>query len=73
VLQMIAVGEESGDFDSLLSEIADFYEGEIDYEIKSLSAQIEPIMTILMGVLVAILALGVFLPLWDLGSVALKK
>jgi MSHA biogenesis protein MshG len=73
VLQMIAVGEESGEFDSLLSEIADFYEREIDYEIKYLSAQIEPIMTILMGVLVAILALGVFLPLWDLGSVALRK
>ena len=73
VLQMIAVGEESGEFDGLLSEIADFYEREIDYEIKSLSSQIEPIMTVLMGVLVAILALGVFLPLWDLGSVALKK
>ena len=73
VLQMIAVGEESGEFDSLLSEIAEFYEREIDYEIKGLSAQIEPIMTVLMGILVAILALGVFLPLWDLGSVALKK
>lgn len=73
VLQMIAVGEESGEFDSLLSEIAEFYEREIDYDIKSLSAQIEPIMTVMMGILVAILALGVFLPLWDLGSVALKK
>jgi len=73
VLQMIAVGEESGEFDNLLSEIAEFYEREIDYEIKGLSAQIEPIMTVLMGILVAILALGVFLPLWDLGSVALKK
>lgn len=73
VLQMIAVGEESGEFDNLLTEIAEFYEREIDYEIKGLSAQIEPIMTGLMGVLVAVLALGVFLPLWDLGSVALKK
>lgn len=73
ILQMIAVGEESGEFDSLLSEIAEFYEREIDYEIKGLSAQIEPIMTVLMGALVAVLALGVFLPLWDLGSVALKK
>lgn len=73
VLQMIAVGEESGEFDSLLSEIAEFYEREIDYEIKGLSAQIEPIMTVLMGALVGILALGVFLPLWDLGSVALRK
>lgn len=73
VLQMIAVGEESGEFDNLLTEIAEFYEREIDYEVKGLSAQIEPIMTALMGVLVAVLALGVFLPLWDLGSVALKK
>ena len=48
-------------------------EREIDYEVKGLSAQIEPIMTALMGVLVAVLALGVFLPLWDLGSVALKR
>ena len=73
VLQMIAVGEESGEFDSLLAEIAEFYEREIDYEVKALSEYIEPIMTVLMGVLVAVLALGVFLPLWDLGSVALKK
>jgi MSHA biogenesis protein MshG len=73
VLQMIAVGEESGAFDSLLAEIAEFYEREIDYEVKALSEYIEPIMTVLMGVLVAVLALGVFLPLWDLGSVALKK
>lgn len=73
VLQMIAVGEESGDFDALLFEIAEFYEREIDYEIKGLSAQIEPILTIVMGALVAVLALGVFLPLWDLGSVSLRK
>lgn len=73
ILQMIAVGEESGEFDNLLMEIAEFYEREIDYDIKGLSAQIEPIMTAVMGALVAILALGVFLPLWDLGSVALRK
>ena len=73
ILQMIAVGEESGEFEKLLTEIAEFYEREIDYEVKGLSAQIEPIMTALMGILVAVLALGVFLPLWDLGSVALKR
>lgn len=73
ILQMIAVGEESGEFDTLLIEIAEFYEREIDYDIKGLSAQIEPIMTAVMGALVAVLALGVFLPLWDLGSVALRK
>ena len=73
ILQMIAVGEESGELEGLLGEIADFYEREIDYEIKNLSAQIEPIMTVVMGALVALLALGVFLPLWDLGSVALRR
>jgi len=70
---MIAVGEESGEFDNLLSEIAEFYEREIDYEIKGLATMIEPILTIMMGALVAVLALGVFLPLWDMGSVVLKK
>jgi len=73
VLQMVAVGEETGSLDDQMFEVADMYEREIDYEIKNLSAQLEPILTIFLGVLVAILALGVFLPIWDLGSVMLKK
>lgn len=73
VLQMVAVGEETGELDSLLAEIADMYEREVDYDVKNLSANIEPIITIALGVLVLILALGVFLPMWDLGRVMLKK
>jgi MSHA biogenesis protein MshG len=73
VLQMIAVGEESGELDDLLNEIADMYEGEVDYEIKNLAANIEPIITIALGILVLILALGVFLPIWELGKVLIKK
>lgn len=73
VLQMIAVGEETGSLDDQMFEVADMYEREIDYEIKNLSAQLEPILTVFMGVLVTLLALGVFLPIWDLGSVMLKK
>jgi MSHA biogenesis protein MshG len=73
VLQMIAVGEETGELDDLLSEIADMYEREVDYEIKNLAASIEPIITIVLGVLVLILALGVFLPIWELGKVMLLK
>lgn len=72
VLQMIAVGEESGALDEMLSEVADFYQQDVEYELKSLSAQIEPILIIFLGVLVLILALGVFLPVWDLGRVAIK-
>lgn len=73
VLQMIAVGEETGELDSLMDEIADMYEREVDYELKTLSAQIEPILIVGLAILVLILALGVFLPIWDLGRAALHK
>ena len=71
VLQMIAVGEESGDLDYLLREVAEMYQREVEYDLKTLSAQIEPILIVLLGVLVLVLALGVFLPMWDLGQAAL--
>jgi MSHA biogenesis protein MshG len=73
VLQMIAVGEESGALDDLTAEIADMYQREVEYDLKSLSAQIEPVLVVLLGVLVLILALGVFLPIWDLGQAAMGK
>lgn len=70
---MIAVGEETGSLDDLMDEIASMYEREVDYELKTLSAQIEPILITFLGIMVLILALGVFLPIWDLGKVAFKK
>jgi MSHA biogenesis protein MshG len=73
VLQMIAVGEETGELDDLMQEIAEMYDREVDYEVKTLSAQIEPILIVGLGILVLILALGVFLPIWDLGKAALHK
>ena len=73
VLQMIAVGEETGAIDELMEEIAELYTNEVQYELKTLSQQIEPILIIFLGALVLLLALGVFLPLWDLGRVSLKK
>ena len=73
VLQMIAVGEETGDMDGLMFEVAGLYEREVEYEIKNLSANIEPIMIVALGVLVLILALGIFLPMWDLGKAALHR
>jgi MSHA biogenesis protein MshG len=72
VLQMVAVGEESGALDDLLQEVADMYQREVEYELKTLSTQIEPIMIICLAVLVLILALGVFLPIWDLGRAMIK-
>jgi len=73
VLQMIAVGEESGSLDDLMDEIAQMYEREVDYELKTLSSQIEPILIVFLGAMVLVLALGIFLPIWDLGQAALHK
>lgn len=73
VLQMIAVGEESGALDDLMQEVADMYQRDVEYEIKTLGAQIEPILIVFLGFMVLILALGIFLPIWDLGNVALHK
>lgn len=72
VLQMILVGEESGALDDMMEEIADMYQRDVEYELKTLGAQVEPILIILLGVLVLILALGVFLPIWDLGTAAMN-
>jgi MSHA biogenesis protein MshG len=73
VLQMIAVGEESGSLDDMMEEVADLYQREVEVEIKNLSASIEPILIVFLGILVLILALGIFLPIWDLGKAAMKK
>jgi MSHA biogenesis protein MshG len=72
VLQMLAVGDESGAVDDMMDEIAGMYQREVEYDLKNLSAQIEPILIIGLGILVLVLALGVFLPIWDLGKVAVK-
>lgn len=73
VLQMIAIGEETGMVDDLLEEVGALYGNEVEYALKTLSQQIEPILIVFLGVVVLVLALGVFLPMWDLSSVALKK
>jgi MSHA biogenesis protein MshG len=66
VLQMIAVGEESGRIEELLSDVAGFYEREVDYDLKKLSDRIEPILIVFMAGFVTVLALGIFLPMWDM-------
>ena len=73
VLQMVAVGEETGAIDELMEEIAGMYDQDVEYQVKNLSAQIEPILIVVIGGMVLVLALGVFLPIWDLGQVALHQ
>lgn len=69
VLQMISVGEESGQVDTLLAEVAEFYEREVEYDTKLLGDRIEPLMIVIMAGFVTILALGIFLPMWDMYSI----
>lgn len=73
VLQMLAIGEETGMLDELLEEIGELYGQEVEYSLKTLSQQIEPILVVFLGVIVLVLALGVFMPMWDLGKATLKS
>jgi MSHA biogenesis protein MshG len=66
VVQMITVGEETGRIDELLLEVADFYDREVDYDLKTLTARIEPILLVIVAGMVLILALGIFLPMWGM-------
>lgn len=72
VLQMLAVGEETGMLDELLDEIGEAYSTEVEYSLKTLSQQIEPILVIFLGAIVLLLALGVFMPMWNMGSATIK-
>ena len=65
VLQMIAIGEETGALPELLDEAAGYYEREVDHALKNLSSSIEPILIVAVGGMVLILALGIFMPLWE--------
>ncbi|MCK2125204.1 type II secretion system F family protein [Thauera aromatica] len=73
VLQMIAVGEETGQLDAMMLEVAEFYDREVEYDVANLSAIIEPLLTVVVGVMVLVLALGVFLPMWDLTQLAGRR
>jgi MSHA biogenesis protein MshG len=68
VLQMMAVGEETGRVDELLQEVGDYYEREVDYDLTTLTARIEPLLLIVVALMVLVLALGIFTPMWDMAS-----
>ncbi|SIS87479.1 type II secretion system F family protein [Neptunomonas antarctica] len=68
VMQMLSVGEETGRVDEMLEDVANFYEEEVEYNLQNLSSVIEPILIVAIGIMVLVLALGVFLPLWELST-----
>jgi MSHA biogenesis protein MshG len=73
VLQMIAVGEETGEIDAMMEDVANLYEREVTLEVEGLAAKTEPILLVVMGALVLLLALGIFLPMWELAGAARRR
>jgi type II secretory pathway component PulF len=72
VVQMMAVGEETGNIDSMLAKVSDYYDKDVDYALRNLSTMIEPILLLVIGGMVLFLALGIFLPMWNLISLFKK-
>jgi len=70
VVRMISVGEDSGAIDDMLGNIADYYDSEVRHAVDGLMAMIEPILTVGMGIMVLILMLAIFLPMWDMTKLA---
>ncbi len=68
VVRMISIGEQSGSLDDMLGSISNHFDMEVEYAIKGLTSMIEPIITVALGGAVAVMALGIFLPMWNLAS-----
>jgi type II secretory pathway component PulF len=68
VLQMVSVGEETGKIDELLLSVSDYFDQQSDYQIKNLTVLIEPLFVVFLGIMVLIMALAIFLPMWNLST-----
>ncbi|HMX42695.1 MAG TPA: type II secretion system F family protein, partial [Elusimicrobiota bacterium] len=73
VVQMIAVGEETGNMDIMLNKIADFYDQEVDVAVKGLTSMIEPIVIVFMGIVIGGIVIAMFIPMFELGQLAGKQ
>lgn len=69
VLQMTAIGEESGALDSMLSKVADFYEAEVDDAVAAISSLMEPVIMVVLGVLIGGLVIAMYMPIFKMGQV----
>lgn len=72
VVQMVAIGEETGALDTMLTKVSDYYDQEVEYAIKTLATSLEPLLLVCLGGIVLFLAIAMFLPIWDMMS-AMKK
>ena len=69
VLQMTAIGEESGALDSMLSKVADFFEAEVDEAVASISSLMEPVIMVVLGTLIGGLVIAMYMPIFKMGQV----
>ena len=69
VLQMVAIGEESGSLDAMLSKIADFFEAEVDDAVEALSSLMEPLIMVVLGTLIGGMVVAMYLPIFKMGQV----
>lgn len=73
VVQMIAVGEETGSLDSMLFKIADFYDQEVESAVKGLTSMIEPLVMVFMGVVIGFIVIAMFIPMFELSDIASRQ
>jgi len=69
VLQMVAIGEESGSLDAMLSKVADFFDQEVDDAVSALTSLMEPMIMVILGTLIGGLVIAMYLPIFKLGAV----
>ncbi len=69
VMQMVAIGEEAGSLDAMLSKVADFYEAEVDDAVEALSSLMEPIIMVVLGTLIGGMVIAMYLPIFKMGQV----
>ena len=70
VVQMVAIGEETGNLDAMLVKIADFYDQEVDAAVKGLTSMIEPLIIVAMGIVIGFIVISMFMPMFELGNLA---
>jgi type IV pilus assembly protein PilC len=68
VVQMVAIGEESGALDAMLSKVADFFEAEVDDAVDALSSLMEPAIMVVLGVLIGGMVIAMYLPIFKMGQ-----
>jgi type IV pilus assembly protein PilC len=68
VVQMVAVGEQTGALDTMLSKVADFYEDEVDVAVAALTSLLEPLLMVVVGGMVGVVLIAMYLPIFDLAG-----